>query len=271
MAKIEMAIRDAIARGARKHIRSAATPLRRDVRRLRQAVRELRAQVAALREVAARWTESQARVAVAARGVRGGGERRPAVAGSHPEAPPAPRPQPGRGGAPGGGEPRGRRAVGAGPRHARGKNRAALVGLRRLGRRQAKRLLASAAAERAKPQRPPARRAGVLARPRSAARVAVAVERCLPGRLGAPGVRHARGGFPDASDPRPRVRRPGGHAARGAAHAQARRGPGPRPDRGGRASTSSTSTSAPGSTRASSRCPLGLEGAGVVEAVGDRA
>ena len=57
MAKIEMAIKDAIARGARKHIRSAATPLRRDVRRLRQAVRELRSQVAALRDVAARWTE----------------------------------------------------------------------------------------------------------------------------------------------------------------------------------------------------------------------
>ena len=59
MAKIEMAIRDAIARGARKHIRSAATPLRRDVRRLRQAVRELRAQVATLRDTAARWADSQ--------------------------------------------------------------------------------------------------------------------------------------------------------------------------------------------------------------------
>ena len=60
LAKIEMAIRDAIVRGARKHIRSAATPLRRDVRRLRQAVRELRAQLAALRDVAARWEQSQA-------------------------------------------------------------------------------------------------------------------------------------------------------------------------------------------------------------------
>ena len=48
MAKIEMAIKDAIARGARKHVRSAAMPLRRDVRRLRQAVRDLRAQLAAI-------------------------------------------------------------------------------------------------------------------------------------------------------------------------------------------------------------------------------
>jgi broad specificity phosphatase PhoE len=39
-----------------------------------------------------------------------------------------------------------------------GKNRAALVGLRRLGRRQAKRLLESAAAERGKPRRSAASR-----------------------------------------------------------------------------------------------------------------
>ena len=59
MAKIEMAIRDAIARGARKHVRGAAMPLRRDVRRLRQAVQEIGAQLVALREVAARWTAAQ--------------------------------------------------------------------------------------------------------------------------------------------------------------------------------------------------------------------
>ena len=55
-----------------------------------------------------------------------------------------------------------------------GKNRAALVGLRRLGRRQAKRLLASAAAERAQaaapggvpaPACPPSPRAATLAPP----------------------------------------------------------------------------------------------------------
>jgi DNA-binding transcriptional regulator YiaG len=160
LAKIEMAIRDAIARGARKHVRSAATPLRRDVRRLRQAVRELRAQLVALREVAARWKESHA----------------------------------GRGWAPAVSEEEARaarlsptlirklrhrlalsqaavaRLVGVsaaavvqweqGRAAPGGKNRAALVGLRRLGRRQAKRLLASFATEGRKPRRPAAARRG---------------------------------------------------------------------------------------------------------------
>lgn len=148
MAKIEMAIRDAIARGARKHVRGAAMPLRRDVRRLRQAVRELRAQLAAVREVAARWAASQA-----------GRRWEPAV--SEEEA-------------------RGARLSPALIRKLRtrlaltqaavarlvgvsaaavvqweqgratpiGKNRAALVGLRRIGRREAKRLLASIPTER---------------------------------------------------------------------------------------------------------------------------
>lgn len=49
MAKIEAAIRDAIARGARRHIRQVAAPLRRETRRLRQLVRQLRADVTALR------------------------------------------------------------------------------------------------------------------------------------------------------------------------------------------------------------------------------
>jgi DNA-binding transcriptional regulator YiaG len=169
LAKIEMAIRDAIARGARKHIRSATTPLRRDVRRLRQAVRELRTQVTALREVAARWTESHA----------------------------------GRGWQPGVSEEEARAArlspglirklrqrlalsqaavaslVGVSPAAVvqweqgratpAGKNRAALIGLRRVGRRQAKRLLASAVPERRKPKRPAASRRR-RARPRRARR-----------------------------------------------------------------------------------------------------
>ena len=170
MAKIEMAIRDAITRGARKHIRSAATPLRRDVRRLREAVRELRTQVAALREVAARWTASQAdrgwqpgvseEEAKAARlsaGLIRKLRQRLALS------------QAGVG-----------RLVGVSPAAVvqweqgratpAGKNRAALVGLRRLGRRQAKRLLASALAERPKPKRRPAASHRRRPRPRRARR-----------------------------------------------------------------------------------------------------
>jgi DNA-binding transcriptional regulator YiaG len=155
LAKIEMAIRDAIARGARKHIRTAATPLRRDVRRLRQAVRELRGELVALREVAARWTESHA-----------GRVWQPAV--SEEEAQVA-RLSPGliqklrhRLGL---SQAAVARLVGVsaaavvqwerGRATPAGKNRAALVGLRRLGRRQAKRLLASVPAPRAKPRRRP--------------------------------------------------------------------------------------------------------------------
>jgi DNA-binding transcriptional regulator YiaG len=143
LAKIEMAIREAIARGARKQIRSAATPLRRDVRRLRQAVRDLRAQVAALREVAARWADSHARrgwqpdvseeEARTAR-LSPGLIRKLRVRLALSQAAVA-------------------RLVRVSPAAVvqweqgratpTGKNRAALVGLRRLGRRQAKRLLAA--------------------------------------------------------------------------------------------------------------------------------
>jgi DNA-binding transcriptional regulator YiaG len=151
LAKIEMAIKDAIARGARKHVRSAATPLRRDVRRLRQAVRELRTQVTALREVAARWTASNA-----ARGFQPGVSEEEAQAArlspglirklrmrlALSQAAVA-------------------RLVGVSPGAVvqweqgratpAGRNRAALVGLRRLGRRQAKRVLASMPADRRAP------------------------------------------------------------------------------------------------------------------------
>jgi DNA-binding transcriptional regulator YiaG len=148
LAKIETAIRDAIARGARKQIRSAATPLRREVRRLRHAVRELRAQVATLREAAARWDESQA-----------GRRWQPVVSEAEARAARL--------------SPRlvrklrlrlalsqaaVARLVGVSPAAVvqweqgratpSGKNRAALVGLRRVGRRQAKRLLASLTTKR---------------------------------------------------------------------------------------------------------------------------
>lgn len=55
MAKIEAAIKDAILRGARRQVRAVATPFRRDLRRLRRAVAELRQNVVALRAVAAQW------------------------------------------------------------------------------------------------------------------------------------------------------------------------------------------------------------------------
>jgi len=55
VAKIETAIRDAIARGARKQLRQVANPLRREVRRLRQIVRQLRRDLTEIREIAAQW------------------------------------------------------------------------------------------------------------------------------------------------------------------------------------------------------------------------
>lgn len=55
MAKIEVAIRDAIARGSRKQVRQVAGPVRREVRKLRQTVRQLRTEVSALKAVAAQW------------------------------------------------------------------------------------------------------------------------------------------------------------------------------------------------------------------------
>jgi DNA-binding transcriptional regulator YiaG len=169
LAKIEMAIKDAIARGARKHVRSAATPLRRDVRRLRQAVRELRAQVMVLREVATRWTESNAahgfepRVSEAeaqAARLSPGLIRKLRIRLALSQAAVA-------------------RLVGVSPGAVvqweqgratpAGKNRAALVGLRRLGRRQAKRVLASMPAKRRAPAGKPRRR-GRRGRPRRSAR-----------------------------------------------------------------------------------------------------
>ncbi|MBI4010742.1 MAG: helix-turn-helix domain-containing protein [Candidatus Rokubacteria bacterium] len=55
MAKIETAIKEAILRGARRQARTLTTPLRREVRRLRLTVAQLRRDVAALRDVAGQW------------------------------------------------------------------------------------------------------------------------------------------------------------------------------------------------------------------------
>src|SRR5438132_11711736 len=55
MPKIEVAIKEAIDRGARRHVRRVATPMRREVRRLRQLVAGLRKDVTALKATAAQW------------------------------------------------------------------------------------------------------------------------------------------------------------------------------------------------------------------------
>jgi DNA-binding transcriptional regulator YiaG len=58
--KIEVVIKDAIQRGARRQIRLVATPLRRDVRRLRRIVAGLRKDLTALRATAAQWARMAA-------------------------------------------------------------------------------------------------------------------------------------------------------------------------------------------------------------------
>jgi len=55
VAKIEAAIKEAILRGSRRQTRALTTPLRREVRRLRLTVAQLRRDVAALRDVAGQW------------------------------------------------------------------------------------------------------------------------------------------------------------------------------------------------------------------------
>ena len=55
MLKIEVAIKEAIDRRARRHIRLMASPLRREVRRLRQLVAGFRKDLAALKAAAAQW------------------------------------------------------------------------------------------------------------------------------------------------------------------------------------------------------------------------
>ena len=55
MAKLEAAIREAIARGARRQVRVVATPLRREVTRLRRKTMELGRALATLRRSAVGW------------------------------------------------------------------------------------------------------------------------------------------------------------------------------------------------------------------------
>lgn len=55
MAKIEAAIKEAVLRGARRQVRSVTGPVRREVRRLRRLVAQLRRDVSALRDVAMQW------------------------------------------------------------------------------------------------------------------------------------------------------------------------------------------------------------------------
>src|SRR5437667_8756220 len=55
MPKIEVAIKEAIDRGARRHIRQVVAPLRREIRRLRQLVAGLRKDVTGLKTTAAQW------------------------------------------------------------------------------------------------------------------------------------------------------------------------------------------------------------------------
>jgi DNA-binding transcriptional regulator YiaG len=53
--KIEIAIKDAIQRGARRQIRVFATPLRREARRLRRIIAGLRKELMPLQATAAEW------------------------------------------------------------------------------------------------------------------------------------------------------------------------------------------------------------------------
>jgi DNA-binding transcriptional regulator YiaG len=55
VAKIEAAIKEAVLRGARRQVRSVTGPVRREVRRLRHLVAQLRRDVSALRDVATQW------------------------------------------------------------------------------------------------------------------------------------------------------------------------------------------------------------------------
>lgn len=55
MPKIEAAIKEAILRGARRQVRALANPVRRELRRLRSLVAQLRREVVGLRDVASQW------------------------------------------------------------------------------------------------------------------------------------------------------------------------------------------------------------------------
>ena len=60
MAKIETAIREAIARGARRQVRPVVLSLRREVFRLRRKVAQLHGALTALRRLAVGWERMMA-------------------------------------------------------------------------------------------------------------------------------------------------------------------------------------------------------------------
>jgi DNA-binding transcriptional regulator YiaG len=156
VAKIEQAIRDAVARGARREVRRVAGPLRRELRRARAAVKALRQEIGALRALAERWRTVQGE-----RGWEPGvSEEEARAARLSPKLVRALRTRLGLSQASLGqlvgvsgaavvAWERGRAAPA-------GRNRAALVALRRVGRRDAKRLLASVAESRLERGRRPA-------------------------------------------------------------------------------------------------------------------
>jgi DNA-binding transcriptional regulator YiaG len=157
VAKLESILKETIARGSRREVRRAVAPLRRDVRRLRQLVRDLRDGLTAVRDVAAQWkrvaaptswrpdvSEEQARAARLSPGLIRKLRDRLALSqaglarlvGVSPAA--VVQWEAGR-------------AAPAGP------NRRRLIGLRGVGRREVKRMLASAT---------PTRRAATTPNPR---------------------------------------------------------------------------------------------------------
>jgi DNA-binding transcriptional regulator YiaG len=156
VAKIESAIKEAILRGARRQVRAITTPLRREVRRLRLTVGQLRRDLSAWRDVARQWQRmsrsaawkpevSDAELKTSRLSPRLIQKLRVRLALSQAALARLAGVSPGavvqweRG-----------RSIPSGP------NRKSLVALRKLGRRDAKRLLASLAA--ASPARPARRR-----------------------------------------------------------------------------------------------------------------
>jgi DNA-binding transcriptional regulator YiaG len=67
VAKIEMAIKETIQRGARRELRRVTVPLRREVHRLRRMAADLKREVAALKQVASVWARSARATSVAER------------------------------------------------------------------------------------------------------------------------------------------------------------------------------------------------------------
>lgn len=60
MSKLDIVIKEAILRGSSKQVRRFAAPMRRELKRLRRVVRELRREMLALRRVSAQWSRTTA-------------------------------------------------------------------------------------------------------------------------------------------------------------------------------------------------------------------